>query len=94
MIIFRGTRLLTEGNQRDLKTQMVIWRIFSMNTNLNNVQSGLVLNDKDKDDTAEAELFSSYVSTEPQAKLPFTGPSASVGRTSSFATTTSCCGSS
>lgn len=34
------------------------------------------------------ELFDMYVSSEPEGKLPFTGPSASVGRTSSFATST------
>lgn len=34
------------------------------------------------------DLFNMYVSSEPEGKLPFTGPSASVGRTSSFATST------
>jgi hypothetical protein len=42
-------------------------------------------------DLEQEDLFGMYVSSEPEAKLPFTGPSASVGRTSSFATST--CGS-
>lgn len=60
-----------------------------MENELEKLKVNLALSTKDK---KEEDLFSVYVSTEPQAKLPFTGPSASVGRTSSFATTTSTCG--
>lgn len=36
----------------------------------------------------KADVFSLYVSSEPGTRLPFTGSSMNVGRTSTFATTT------
>jgi hypothetical protein len=34
------------------------------------------------------DIFSTYISSEPSVRLPFTGPSLSVGRTSTFACST------
>lgn len=39
-------------------------------------------------DESVEEMFSTYISSEPGVRLPFTGPSLSVGRTSTFACST------
>lgn len=43
---------------------------------------------KEISETVKVDIFSLYVSSEPGTRLPFTGASMNVGRTSSFATTT------